>query len=204
LAIEFANNGFDLVTLDLDMCVEQLPLQGNVPEEAVAIAIQTIAQLREIGDELQFASDWQNLLQSAEAFANDATQDTQAWQRQWGEKLRSLKECARNVGKLPQPKPTQKATAAPASPTPVAKPLVNLTPASQREPGKFLRHPTSTPTCRQSGNQISCRGANSGTPGTARSLLAIPGRNLDGYTGNPGVLSASPCSTGATGSAGAG
>jgi GH35 family endo-1,4-beta-xylanase len=59
---EFAEQGFDLVVLDLDMALEQLPQQGEVPAETIAIAQQTIAQLTLIGAEMELAQGWQDLL----------------------------------------------------------------------------------------------------------------------------------------------
>jgi len=55
---EFADQGFDLVILELEMAIEDLPLTGEVPTEAAEIAKQTVAQLQEIGTEINLAKTW--------------------------------------------------------------------------------------------------------------------------------------------------
>lgn len=51
---EFAEQGFDLVVLDLEMVLEQLPTQGKVPAATVKAAKQTLQQLLQIGKDLEF------------------------------------------------------------------------------------------------------------------------------------------------------
>ncbi len=105
LAREFADQGFDLVVLDLEMAIEQLPRSGVVPAEAVEAATMTIAQLQEIGTEIGLTGDWENLLAQTQTLI--ANSDCAKWHQQWTEELRSLKACARNGGKLSQVKPLE-------------------------------------------------------------------------------------------------
>jgi chemotaxis protein histidine kinase CheA/ActR/RegA family two-component response regulator len=99
---EFAEQGFDLVTLELEMAIEQLPAQGNVPASAIKIAQQTLMQLSEIGDELGFAPEWSDRLlpQGSALIANP---DLSVWLTEWMSYLRSLKEAAKLGGCSPKP-----------------------------------------------------------------------------------------------------
>ncbi len=99
LAREFAEQGFDLVILDLEMAIEQLPETGLVSSESVDIATITLAQLQEIGIEIGLASDWQDLLVQTQALLS--TPDCELWRSQFMDKMRLLKACARNGGKIP-------------------------------------------------------------------------------------------------------
>ncbi len=99
LAREFAEQGFDLVILDLEIAIEQLPETGTVSPESVKIATITLAQLEEIGTEIGLAQDWQNLLVGTQTLLENP--DCTVWRSQFMDKMRTLKECARNGGKLP-------------------------------------------------------------------------------------------------------
>ncbi|OIP76571.1 MAG: hybrid sensor histidine kinase/response regulator [Oscillatoriales cyanobacterium CG2_30_44_21] len=94
---EFADQGFDLVTLDLEMMVEELPESGEVSDEAGEIAQQTIMQLQEIGVEISLSEAWQNFMQqkSAELFEH---RDCELWRAEWMPLLKKLKESARQGG----------------------------------------------------------------------------------------------------------
>jgi chemotaxis protein histidine kinase CheA len=95
---EFAEQGFDLVTLDLDMALDQLPESGTVPPETVEIARQAIAELREIGTEMQMAEGWTKLLDQSADLLNQP--QAELWQKQWRPYLKELKASAKRGGKL--------------------------------------------------------------------------------------------------------
>lgn len=99
LAREFAEQGFDLVILDLEIAIEQLPETGTVSSESIEIATMTLAQLAEIGTEIGLERDWQNLLAESETLL--VNPDCALWRSQFMDKMQTLKACARNGGKLP-------------------------------------------------------------------------------------------------------
>ena len=96
---EFAEQGFDLVILDLEMAIEELPDCGQVPTKAIKIAKQTLQQLIQIGNDLEFDSGWNDLLRYSKALLSRPENDF--WRSQWSKYLRLLKDCARQGGKLP-------------------------------------------------------------------------------------------------------
>lgn len=100
---EFAEQGFDLVVLDLEMALEKLPERGTVPTEVVNTAKQTLIQLIEIGKDLQFDSEWKKLLRRSKAFFT--SQKPEIWRSKWPVYLSDLKACARLGGKLAPPEP---------------------------------------------------------------------------------------------------
>lgn len=93
---EFAEQGFDLVVLDLEMVVEQLSPQTEVTRETLEIAQQTLLQLVEIGQDLQFAAGWNTLLSQMEVLLTRPTSDL--WRAEIPVYLRALKACARKGG----------------------------------------------------------------------------------------------------------
>ena len=93
---EFADQGFDLVTLDLEMAIEELPPTGTVPEETCEIAKQTIAQLQEIGTEINLTTEWQDFLQQGLDLCDRL--DCELWQSEWMPFLKKLKDSARQGG----------------------------------------------------------------------------------------------------------
>jgi chemotaxis protein histidine kinase CheA len=95
---EFAEQGFDLVVLELEMALGQLPSQGTVPPEILKIAQQTLAQLIQIGSDLQFADRWTPLMARCQSFVEQA--DSAQWQRCWPRYFQILKECAKEGGEL--------------------------------------------------------------------------------------------------------
>ncbi|AFY73100.1 chemotaxis protein histidine kinase-like protein [Synechococcus sp. PCC 7502] len=100
LAREFAEQGFDLVILDLEMAIEQLPETGTVSSESLEVATMTLMQLQEIGNEIGLATDWQDLLAQTQTLLESP--DCELWRSQFMNRLRTLKEYARNGGKAPQ------------------------------------------------------------------------------------------------------
>ena len=95
---EFADQGFDLVTLDLEMAIEDLPLTGTVSAEACEIARQTIAQLQEIGAEINLALTWQDFLKEGLGLCDRL--DCELWRTEWMPFLKKVKESARQGGVL--------------------------------------------------------------------------------------------------------
>jgi chemosensory pili system protein ChpA (sensor histidine kinase/response regulator) len=95
---EFAEHGFDLVVLDLEMALEELAQEEIVPETTVDLAKQTVEQLKQIGQDLQFAGGWEKLLEDSQIFFTH--QESNFWQFHWWEFLETLKNCAREGGIL--------------------------------------------------------------------------------------------------------
>jgi chemotaxis protein histidine kinase CheA/CheY-like chemotaxis protein len=100
---EFAEQGFGLVVLDLEMALETLPPQGKVSREIVDIARQTLAQLAEIGKDLEFQAGWTELLQGGEDLLNRSS--IEEWRSHWTGYLKALQESARQGGKFVTPTP---------------------------------------------------------------------------------------------------
>ena len=96
---EFAEQGFDLVVLDLEMALEELPDRGQVPTAVITTAKQTLQQLLQIGKDLEFDSSWLDLLRYSKALLSRPESDF--WRSQWFKYLRLLKDCARQGGKFP-------------------------------------------------------------------------------------------------------
>ena len=94
---EFADQGFDLVMLDLEMMVEDLPESGEVSDEAWEIAQQTITQLQEIGIEISLSETWQSFLQQKTTELFDH-RDCELWRAEWMPLLKKLKDSARQGG----------------------------------------------------------------------------------------------------------
>ncbi|WP_404786546.1 response regulator [Altericista sp. CCNU0014] len=95
---EFAEQGFDLVVLELEMALNQLPPQGMVPPDILQIAQQTLMQLAQIGGDLQFAESWTPLMAQCQTLVDRA--DSSQWKRCWLEYFQILKECAKQGGEL--------------------------------------------------------------------------------------------------------
>ena len=95
---EFAEQGFDLVVLDLEMELANLPAQGAVPANIIATAQATIAQLTQIGVELELASGWLLLIQYCDRLITNP--DSQLWRSLWLAYFEVLKTCVKNSGEL--------------------------------------------------------------------------------------------------------
>ncbi|ELS31298.1 MULTISPECIES: response regulator [Pseudanabaena] len=93
---EFADQGFDLVILELEMAIEELPSKGIVPAEASETAKQTMNQLKEIGAEINLATSWHDFLQKGIEICDRL--DCELWHREWMPFLQKLKESARQGG----------------------------------------------------------------------------------------------------------
>ncbi|PSB04073.1 hybrid sensor histidine kinase/response regulator [Merismopedia glauca] len=98
---EFADQGFGLVVLDLEMAVDKLASQGTVPQSAIDIATQTLAQLSEIGQDLEFTPGWSELIDCCHALVGEPS--VEMWRSQWSGYLAALQESARQGGKAIAP-----------------------------------------------------------------------------------------------------
>jgi chemotaxis protein histidine kinase CheA/ActR/RegA family two-component response regulator len=103
---EFAEQGFDLVVLELEMAIEQLPNQGTVPSDTLEVAQQTLAQLAEIGTELGFVPEWHSQL-LPEGMTLIANPQITIWNQKWLPYLQVLKTAAK-LGGVPPSKPQAK------------------------------------------------------------------------------------------------
>ena len=97
IQIEFAEQGLDLVLLDLEIAVNQLTHNEIVSSETISLATQIIEELEEIGQELELASGWTALLQDASELLKKP--DAALWKVKWPEYFLSLKICAKQGGK---------------------------------------------------------------------------------------------------------
>lgn len=93
---EFAEQGFDLVVLELEIALERSPQSGTVADALVNTAQQTLAQLQQIGDELQFAAGWTTLLDQAQTIL--ARSENIVWRSFWLQLFQALKVCAKQGG----------------------------------------------------------------------------------------------------------
>ena len=92
---EFAEEGFDLVVLALEMALSDIPDLGPVPLQAMETAQQTLEQLAQIGQDLQFAAGWTALLQDC---AEVRVADSAQWHQSWPKLFQRLKTCAKQGG----------------------------------------------------------------------------------------------------------
>lgn len=93
---EFAEQGLDLVVLELEIALEQLPEHGRVPDSTLQIARNILEQLTQIGAELQLAPGWIALLEQAQILLAHPTNS--AWRSQWKPLFQALKTCAKQGG----------------------------------------------------------------------------------------------------------
>ncbi|MEW6495749.1 MAG: response regulator [Cyanobacteriota bacterium] len=102
---DFAEQGLDLVVLELEIVLERLPDQGTVPNSTLQTAQQTLEQLEQIGGELQFATGWTQLLKQAQTLLNHPKNSVwrlpngqQRSQSPWLLLFEALKTCAKQGG----------------------------------------------------------------------------------------------------------
>lgn len=93
---DFAEQGLDLVVLELEIALERSPSQGAVSPAMLYTAQQTLIQLQQVGKELQFASGWVDLLHQAKALLTQP--DNAVWRSQWLRFFQAFKTCARQGG----------------------------------------------------------------------------------------------------------
>jgi chemotaxis protein histidine kinase CheA/CheY-like chemotaxis protein len=96
---EFAEQGFELVILDLEMALDKLPERGIVPATAIESAQATIGQLTQIGVDIELAADWANLLNDCRLTIDRP--DCQLWTAVWFKYFQLLKTCVKNSGNIP-------------------------------------------------------------------------------------------------------
>jgi chemotaxis protein histidine kinase CheA/CheY-like chemotaxis protein len=96
---EFAEQGFELVILDLEMALDKLPPQGIVPATAIDSAQAAICQLTQIGVDIELAADWANLLNDCRLTIDRP--DCQLWRAVWFKYFQLLKVCVKNSGNIP-------------------------------------------------------------------------------------------------------
>jgi chemotaxis protein histidine kinase CheA len=98
---EFADQGFGLVVLNLEMAVDRLSIPGVVPADAIEIATQTLAQLADIGIDLEFTEGWIELLGCCDALINEPSPEI--WRSQWPGYISTLQQSACQGGKFIEP-----------------------------------------------------------------------------------------------------
>ncbi len=95
---EFAEQGFELVTLDLEMALAELSDRGLVTERAIGIAKTTLDRLAQIGVDLELAEGWYLSLQCCARLIDRP--DCQSWKSIWPQYFQVLQVCVKNSGKL--------------------------------------------------------------------------------------------------------
>lgn len=93
---EFAQQGLELVVLDLEIALENLTQQGPLPPETIRTAQAVLQQLAQIGQDLQLAEGWSELLEQAETLCSYP--DIALWQQEWPRLFQALKSCAQAGG----------------------------------------------------------------------------------------------------------
>lgn len=98
---EFAEQGFDLVVLELEMGLERAPKTGLADERLLASAQTTLDQLSGIGRDLEMAAGWESLLERGRDLLSCC--DLEVWHATWPQYLATLKRCAKSGGQLSAP-----------------------------------------------------------------------------------------------------
>ncbi|MBE9111640.1 response regulator [Nodosilinea sp. LEGE 07298] len=93
---DFAQQGLELVVLDLEIALEKLPTSGPLPESILHSARHLIDQLDQIGQDVGFSTGWDTLLRQAEALLSQLSIST--WRSQWPRLFQALKDCASQAG----------------------------------------------------------------------------------------------------------
>lgn len=93
---EFARQGLDLVVLDLEIAIENLPQQGALPAAVMHTARNTLDQLYQIGRDLQLSSGWGQLLRQAETLMQE--HHLEIWRSQWPRLFQAMQDCAQQAG----------------------------------------------------------------------------------------------------------
>jgi chemotaxis protein histidine kinase CheA len=95
---EFVEQGFDLVVLPLEIELDALTVDAAIPDKLLQTAIATIANLREIGQDLEFGGGWTKILDLCQQVSVHV--DSYVWKSTLPNYLEMLKECASNGGVL--------------------------------------------------------------------------------------------------------
>ena len=96
LQCEFADQGFDLVVLDLEMALSKLSSDHPIPTDTITLAQSLLDELKQIGEELKLDVGWGMLLSEIQTLIENP--QPQSWQKQWPLLLQALKSCAKNGG----------------------------------------------------------------------------------------------------------
>ena len=94
---DFAQQGFDLVVLELEIGLENLQ-DGALPQSIVDTARSILEQLSQIGQALQLASGWPQLLAQGETLLEPSRQKVYLWRTQWPCLFHGLKQCIETGG----------------------------------------------------------------------------------------------------------
>jgi chemotaxis protein histidine kinase CheA len=95
---EFAEQGFELVMLELEMELANLPEVGAVPAATIEIASTTIERLAQIGNDIELAPGWLSILAQCTQLIDRP--DARLWQKIWFEYFQILKVCIKQSGEL--------------------------------------------------------------------------------------------------------
>jgi chemotaxis protein histidine kinase CheA len=95
---EFAEQGFDLVMLELEMVLANLPEVGAVPGSIIDVARSTIDRLEQIGKDIELSQGWYTILKNCSQLI--AKPDARLWQTSWCEYFQILKICVKQSGEL--------------------------------------------------------------------------------------------------------
>jgi chemotaxis protein histidine kinase CheA/CheY-like chemotaxis protein len=95
---EFAEQGFDLVVLELEMQLANIPDRGDIPPQIIGSAQATIDQLTQIGTELELEQGWTRLLQRGERLITNP--HGLLWRSIWLPYFQILKICVKNSGEV--------------------------------------------------------------------------------------------------------
>jgi chemotaxis protein histidine kinase CheA len=95
---DFANQGFDLMVLDLEMGLEQLPEGSQVPSSLVNTAAQVFTDLEAVGRDLGMNGGWALLVQPLLELLIES--DREIWRSRSQAYLPLLKMCALDGGNL--------------------------------------------------------------------------------------------------------
>ena len=93
---EFAQQGLDLVVLDVEIALEKHPTGVALSEAFLHTARSILDQLDQIGQDLQLAAGWRDVLLKAEALMGEL--DEAVWRTQWPRLIQTLKACVRSGG----------------------------------------------------------------------------------------------------------
>lgn len=140
---EFAEQGLDLVLLDVELGLEQISSQGALPADLVTTAKRALRHLLQIGVDLEFAAGWRQMLGRSRVLLSRP--EVGFWRSHWPIYVRHLKDCARQGGRWPITPPTS-------TPDPSQIPAVTPSPAQDlptdpQDPAPDLtQDPTQDPT----------------------------------------------------------
>ena len=95
---EFAEQGFELVILELEMALANLPVVGAVPVSIIDVACATIDRLTQIGNDIELDRGWHTILDDCLQLI--AKPDARLWQEIWSEYFQILKICVKQSGEL--------------------------------------------------------------------------------------------------------